>query len=284
MATAASTQFVQKMTPVQEFNAVNWPMLPYNGIQGGWVEEENFTCEVTTDWNGVPLEGMDFRPYVNHESGTITDHRIQMNIIGADNMAWFTSEEYLTYKELETNKELLDYITCEIRTGDGEFTTEDLVATQEAIHQNLAVTKKHPGYKSIDVTGLPESYFNRHLELGGVDRKYLNYLRNQYQVWYICHQEEHNRIIIIGGNYKQVNTCLNRLQRKLHGVSAGGYIHYDTRTTNRYEKALNNYNYDMRHSTKESQKEKMGEEDFRDMVQQTLEDEKNVRDYVLPAE
>jgi hypothetical protein len=277
-------QFSQKMTPVQEFNAVNWPMLPYDGIPGGWVEDEDFTQDVVTDRDGVPLQHCDFRPYVNRESGTITDHRIQMNIRGADNMARFTSEEYLLYTDLETNKELLDHITWEIRTGDGEFTTDDLVATQEAIHQNLAVNKTHPGYKSVCVAGLPKSYFNGNLELGGVTRKYLNYLRNHYHVWYICHQEEHNRIVIMGGNYEQVNNCLIRLQRKLHGVSAGGYINYDKRSTNRYKTALDNYYYDMRNSNKESQKEGMSEEDFRDMVQQTLEDEQRVVDYVLSAE
>ena len=276
LITGPQTRFVQKMTPMEEFNAVNWPMLPYDGIP--WTEDEDFAQDVITNWDGTPLEGMDFRPYVNHESDDITDHRIQMNIMGADNMAWFTSEEYLLYKELESNKEMLDHITYEIQTGDGEFTKEDLMATQEAIHQNLAVTKKHPGYKSIDVIGLPKSYFNGYLELGGVDRKYLNFLRKQYHVWYICYQEEHNRIVIMGGNYEQVNMCLIRLQRKIHSVSTGGYIHYDISSTNRYEKALNNYHYDMRHSAKEAQKQKngklMSEEDFRDMVQQTLEDEK----------
>jgi len=85
----------------------------------------------------------------------------------------------------------------------------------------------------------------------------------------------------MGGNYEQVNMCLNRLQRKLHGVSTGGYIHYDISSTNRYKKALDNYYYDMHHSAKEAQKEGMSEEDFRDMVQLTLEDEKKICDYVL---
>jgi hypothetical protein len=276
-----STQFITKMTPLEEFHAANWPMVPYDGI-AGLTEIDDFSHEVQVWDDNVPCEHCDFRPYVNSESTDITDEDIQMNINGADNMAWLTSEEHQLYKELESNKELLDRITYEIRenNGDGEFKYNDIVATQQTIHQNLALNKQHPGYAWIDVSGLPSSYFNCELKLGGVDRGYFEYLRKHCHVWYVCHQKEHNRIVIMGGNYANVQKCIELLRNKLYSVSSGGHIQPDMYTTVRYSKAVVAYNYDIQYSSELAHEEGMNENDFCEMVQKTLDDETKIFKHV----
>jgi hypothetical protein len=262
------SRFVEKMTYEQEFYAYVYPMAPYCG--------EGSDNDVRYGYDGMPLEGGDFRPYVNVESNMSDDELIR-NINGMENFATLTSKEHRRYKELESNKDLLDHITSEVRTGD-EFTHWDLTQTQEAIHKSLYT--QHPGYKCVDVTGLPESFF------GEMDMtNYLRYLRAQYHVWYVCYQKEHKRIVIMGGNYPKVQECKVNLQNKLWwATSAGGSVYYDhdhdQLTTTRFERALDIYHYNWINSEDFSAQMDMTEEDYRDQLTKTIDDETAIRDYI----
>lgn len=62
-------------------------------------------------------------------------------------------------KDFEYNMKLFNHVMQSVAHGDGVFTEDDLLATQETIHQNLAVVKPHPSYRWIDVSWLPETFF-----------------------------------------------------------------------------------------------------------------------------
>jgi hypothetical protein len=259
------------MTYKQEYLAYVYPMAPcYWGGQN----------DVALDENGVPYIGCDFRPYINVEAD-LGDEEFYRLLLGCENKAYFKSDEYALYKALESNKELLDQITWEVRFSGGEFTHEDLVATQQTVHENLTSTS-HPGYTSSNVTGLPERFFK-----DANMRAYFKFLRKNYNVWYICHQKEFNRVVIMGDDYTEVQKCMIRLQNKLRATAAGGYVYYDDYynvwTTTRFESALDNYQYNWRHSEDFSAQLGMTEEDYRDLLGDILHDEEKVRDYILLA-
>ena len=191
--------------------------------------------------SGTPYVGHDFRFMVhNNECNGIEGDEnqwyikysyevLQEDINGLNNALFGDRAKEL--KELQAYKDLLDQITFLVSIG--EMTDEDLVATQNTVHEALK-DGHNRYYKWYDLSRFPQSFIQEpEIGLVGTNNSLCNYLRKNNKVWYVSFQGD--RVVFMGNNFDALNNCMQELQNELRFYAGGDWVNTSKRTTQRWE-------------------------------------------------